>query len=251
MRPPLADTQLPDRAPSASRSPRQAGERRNAKTASTRRWEPGSVSRPSFRPQPEPVGRQAPADSADPVGEIGERARARPFRLDDQVIASPGDMDADLARGGIRPGIDRADGHQAEAKRPTARQPCAMRSAGCLGPPVPASLMMTTRMHARADRIRNLEMVGGIFGPDAAGLDRSAKRRRERNPAAGERVVVRVRTSGPGRRRAGARPRPTASQHDQAAAASAHAHMITTSGAGHRQAASACLATVGKVATGM
>ena len=34
---------------------------------------------------------------------------------------------------------------------------------------------MTIRMHARADRIRNLEMASGIFGPDAAGLDRSAK----------------------------------------------------------------------------
>ena len=47
-------------------------------------------------------------------------------------------------------------------------------------------------MHARADRIRNLEMADGTFGPDAAGLDRSAKRRRERNPGRGERVVVRA-----------------------------------------------------------
>jgi len=44
---------------------------------------------------------------------------------------------------------------------------------------------MTTRMHAHTDRIRNLEMTGGTFGPDAAGLDRSAKRRRERNPGCG------------------------------------------------------------------
>ena len=49
-------------------------------------------------------------------------------------------------------------------------------------------------MHAHADRIRNLEMAGGTFGPDAAGLDRSAKRRRERNPGRGERAVVRART---------------------------------------------------------
>jgi len=34
-------------------------------------------------------------------------------------------------------------------------------------------LMMTTRMHAHSGRIRNLEMAGGTFGPDAAGLDRS------------------------------------------------------------------------------
>jgi len=33
--------------------------------------------------------------------------------------------------------------------------------------------MMTTRMHAHSGRIRNLEMAGGTFGPDAAGLDRS------------------------------------------------------------------------------
>jgi hypothetical protein len=72
-------------------------------------------------------------------------------------------------------------------------------------------------------------MAGGTFGPDAAGLDRSAKRWRERNPGRGERVVVRARTSAPGHRRAGARPRPTASQHDQAAAASAHAHRSPTS----------------------
>jgi hypothetical protein len=54
--------------------------------------------------------------------------------------------------------------------------------------------MMTTRMHAHTDRIRNPEMIGGTFGPDAAGLDRSAKWRRERNPGRGERVVVRART---------------------------------------------------------
>ena len=29
---------------------------------------------------------------------------------------------------------------------------------------------MTTRMHAHTDRIRNLEMVGGTFDPDAAGF---------------------------------------------------------------------------------
>jgi hypothetical protein len=32
-------------------------------------------------------------------------------------------------------------------------------------------LLMTTRMHAHTDRIRNLEIAGGTFGPDAAGLD--------------------------------------------------------------------------------
>ena len=53
------------------------------------------------------------------------------------------------------------------------------------GLPGAGELMMTTRMHARADRIRNLEMVGGIFGPDAAGLDRSAKRRGNEIGAAG------------------------------------------------------------------
>jgi len=33
-------------------------------------------------------------------------------------------------------------------------------------------------------------MAGETFGPDAVGLDRSAKRRRERNPGRGERAVV-------------------------------------------------------------
>jgi hypothetical protein len=35
--------------------------------------------------------------------------------------------------------------------------------------------MMTARMHALADRIRNLEMVSEALGPDAAGLYRSAQ----------------------------------------------------------------------------
>jgi len=48
-----------------------------------------------------------------------------------------------------------------------------MRSAGCRPPA--GELMMTARMHALADRIRNLEMVSEIFGPDAAGLYRSAR----------------------------------------------------------------------------
>ena len=47
------------------------------------------------------------ANGANLVGEIGERAGARSFRLDDQVITGPGDTDADLARAGIRPGVDR------------------------------------------------------------------------------------------------------------------------------------------------
>jgi len=117
----------------------------------------------------------------------------------------------------------------APAKRPTARQPRDALS-GLPGATGGGELMMTTRMHAHTDRIRNLEMAGRTFGPDAAGLDRSAKRRRERNPGRREPVVVRALTSGPGHQRAGARPRPTASQHDQSAAASAHAHRSPTSG---------------------
>ena len=112
---------------------------------------------------------------------------------------------------------------QAAAKRPTARQPCAMRSAGCLGH------RAGELMHAHADRIQNLEMAGGTFGPDAAGSDRSAKRWRERNPGrrgAGSGQGAYFRTRSPA---SGARPRPTASQHDQAAAASAHAHRSPTS----------------------
>ena len=55
-----------------------------------------------------------------------------------------------------------------------ARQPCAMRSAGCRATGAD-ELMMTTQMYALADRIRNLEMVSEISDPDAAGLYRSAQ----------------------------------------------------------------------------
>lgn len=71
-----------------------------------------------------------------------------------------------------------------------ANSPATARDAlsGLPGATGAGQLMMTTRMHAHTDRIRNLEMVGATFGPDAAGLDRSAKRRRERNPGGRERV---------------------------------------------------------------